>query len=324
MIYSLTHDDALVLRISDACADVIREWLPLHARIVAHDCTARATMWIDVAEAGGLRLGPTPAASDLPPLVAVIGRASLYIAGSDAWIICRPADGTTNARAYIDLAQGRAAVELDLSSDVDIHSVMNFAVSMLLARSRRYLMHCGAVQMDDEGVWLLAGDSGAGKTTTTLNLAHAGCGILADDHILLYRDDDAWCIEGWPRPMHVDTGWSHTQGVPTGVRMPVDPRTVMGNATTVGTGRLCGLLLPCVARDAVHTTMTPATHADALVMLLRQTAWSIADPAVAAVAFADITDAAAQPAFVINLAVDTFADPPKLRSIVRETIASMK
>ncbi len=302
--FALTLDDSLILQVDHESMALVRTWLPLHARpVTSSRADFSPRMRVHVSHDAVLT-PPVP----LSPVIASIGRTSSHIMGDTACVV------GPHAHSRLDLAERTAEIRMDRHDEADVHSIMNLVISMLLARERRYLMHCGGIESPRGGVWLLAGDSGAGKTTTTLNLAHAGWSILADDHVVLYRENSAWCVEGWPRPMHVDTGWA--TGTPSGVREAVDPRTVARDAITTRTGRLRGLLLPRVVRAARITTISHASHADALAMLLRQTAWSIADPAVAARAFGDITDAASMGAFHLDLAIDTFADPARIAELV--------
>ena len=58
----------------------------------------------------------------------------------------------------------------------------------LVGRDRAAVsIHAGSVGKDGRAL-ILAGSSGAGKTTLTLGLARVGCDYLADDHVVLDRD----------------------------------------------------------------------------------------------------------------------------------------
>src|SRR5690606_4737113 len=195
--------------------------------------------------------------------------AECFIAGDAAHIHAR------GAQASIDLAGLRGLVELRHDLNADTASILNLTAALLLARMQRYLMHCGAV-VHGGSAWLLAGDAHAGKTTTALNLSRAGWTLLSDDHTVLYSCDGEWHVQGWPRRMHIDTGWEGAG--PTGVRRTLEHQEA---AISLGTqpAVLRGLLLPRVIESGV-TSLTRAPAADAVAMLLRQAAWCLADPAV--------------------------------------------
>ena len=297
--YSLTHDDALRLSATPALAQLVARWLPFHA-VSCDDGAAGIT--IDVVEPGVVEL---PAS--LPAVTLRMGETHCRVDGDVAWL-----DGP-GVRARVDLAGGRATIELDRAAPaVDVVPALTLPSALLLARSRRYLLHCGAVEHPGGGVWLLAGDSRAGKTSTSLSLARAGWGLLADDHVVLRPLDDGWEVEGWPRLLHPDERWR--EGTPTGRRIDLDPRREPG-VRLAGPGRLAGVLLPSV-RGAEATAVTPARHSDALSMLLRQTAWSVADRGVAARALADLTAATSVPTLSLRLGLDTFGDPARLDAVL--------
>jgi hypothetical protein len=323
VLFALTADRTLLLRADEVSVSCIQPWLPLHAEPLDVQAQTQMRAFIDVGGAGAFDLH---APAQLPPVAATLGRTTCHIVADDAWII---GPGALGHVALGDVDGVRRA-HIEFSDAADTNSTLNFATALLLARMRRYLMHCAAVRAPDGVAWLLAGDARAGKTTTTLNLAHAGWGMLADDHVILFECDGNWCIEGWPRAMHVDTGWSH--GMPTGIRTSLDPRTLASGSIVRRAGvspesqphprtaRLGAVLLPRVVADAPVTTIRPATHADAVAMLLRQTAWSMADTTVIASTLADITSATHVPAFHLQLARDTFADPRRLSDLIRSAL----
>jgi hypothetical protein len=295
--YSLTQDDALRLSTPPALGHLVARWLPFHA--VPCDVGA-AGITIEVVAPGVLQL---PAS--LPEVTLRMGETHCRVDGDVAWL-----DGP-GVRARIDLAGAHATVELDPAAPaVDVVPALTLPTAMLLARSRRYLLHCGAVEHPAGGVWLLAGDSRAGKTSTCLALARAGWGLLADDHVVLRPVEDGWEVEGWPRLLHPDEGWR--EGVPTGRRIDLDPRSAPG-VRMARPGRLAGVLLP-VVEGGPATTVAPARHSDALSMLLRQTAWSVADRGVAARTLADLSAATAVRTLALRLGLDTFGDPALLEA----------
>ena len=304
--YSLTTDDALQVRIAPECMDQVAQWLPHSARPIA---SGSAPLLVDITSepAFSRMLIPDSHSAHLEHTRCEVGGDHAAIYG----------EGVTGR---VDLANGRAELRLDNAAGLAaIVSSLNFCVSLLLARCNRYLVHAAAVADARGSVWLLAGDSHAGKTTTTINLARAGWQLLSDDHIVIQRTAAGWIAEGWTRPMHVDAGW--TEGRPVGYRIAMTPAMV--GLTVLSSGRVGGVLLPRVAANAASTTVTEAPSSAALSTLLRQTAWSLLDPSVASIALRDLAEIASLPAYTMVLAPDTFRDGERLISKMSEAMAGV-
>jgi hypothetical protein len=78
-------------------------------------------------------------------------------------------------------------------------------IALMLAARHHGLFHlhaAGLVLPGGEGL-LVAGAGGAGKSTTTLSLLHAGLGYLGDDTLLLREGAVAPEVLAFPRPFHV-------------------------------------------------------------------------------------------------------------------------
>jgi len=76
----------------------------------------------------------------------------------------------------------------------------------LLGEADHHVLHAACLAAGRDGqrhAILLAGVSGAGKTTTALALAHAGLPMLTDDATFLVRRDGAVRVWGLPRPCKV-------------------------------------------------------------------------------------------------------------------------
>ncbi|MBM3860521.1 MAG: hypothetical protein FJ395_12840 [Verrucomicrobia bacterium] len=76
----------------------------------------------------------------------------------------------------------------------------------LLGEADHHVLHSACLAAGRDGqrrAVLLAGVSGAGKTTTALALAHAGLPLLTDDAAFLVRRDGAVRVWGLPRPCKV-------------------------------------------------------------------------------------------------------------------------
>lgn len=86
-----------------------------------------------------------------------------------------------------------------------IHAYVIWEITRLALETASMLqpVHAAAVSFDDRGI-VLAGSSGAGKSTTAGWLTHRGWGFLTDEVSLLdRRADDSWWVEPFPRPIGI-------------------------------------------------------------------------------------------------------------------------
>jgi hypothetical protein len=216
--------------------------------------------------------------------------------GRGAGMLGVPEDGDPAARAW------------------DVYSMTTLSVALLLARRGRALVHAAAPVSPSGEAWLLTGDTHAGKSTTCANLISAGWRFASDDHVVLSRGEDGrlW-VEGLPRKFHLDHGWG--SDAPEGRRGETDPLDSWPDRW-VARAPLGGVLLPRVTPQR-PTRGAPATPGDALAALIRQSPWLIADRAAAPGILAMLREAAAGPAYRLELGLDTFAAPDRLDRIVR-------
>lgn len=226
-------------------------------------------------------------------------------------------DGTSGFRGVVELASGSAELRVPpvagaaLSDPAawDLFSAATLAVALLLGRTGRALAHAAAVVGPDGRAWLLVGDSHAGKTTTSANLLQAGWRYVSDDQVVLYRAADGeLCVEGWPRPFHLDEGWEG--GAPLHRRGTTDPRE-RWPGRWMRTAPLGGLLFPRVEADQ-PTARARLPASDALARLLRQSPWLLADRGAAPRVLRLLQEAASLPAYELRLGLDTYADPARL------------
>lgn len=68
-------------------------------------------------------------------------------------------------------------------------------IHKILFHFDRLMLHAAAVQVEDE-VCLFVGDKGAGKSTTCLALARAGCTVLGEDQVVLWRSGAGYLVSG--------------------------------------------------------------------------------------------------------------------------------
>ena len=76
------------------------------------------------------------------------------------------------------------------------------ALTHVLARTGRFMLHSGAVARDGQAL-LLIGDSGQGKSTLCWAAAENGWSLLSDDHTVVRPTDDGYELIGLPKPLAV-------------------------------------------------------------------------------------------------------------------------
>jgi len=213
---------------------------------------------------------------------------------------------------------GRGMGTLDPGGDLeDGYTMLTLAAGLLLAAQGRVLAHAAAVRRPDGGILLLAGDSRAGKSTTTLTLARApGWAWLSDDQVVLAPlPDESVEVLGWARQAHLDLGYE--SGRSTGQRRDADPALV-ARLPWVARGVLAGSLLPVVRPDS-PSLRRPATATAALEALIRQGAWILAEGLAARMALGVLRTAAGKDAWHLDLGRDTYGEPERLAAVVLGT-----
>ena len=232
------------------------------------------------------------------------GPATLSLLEVSAWIegdavrITEP-DGARDGT--IDLPAERGTV--GASDGAHLEPLLTIATALLLGRLGRALVHAAAVVAPGGGVWLLAGDTHAGKSTTVATLVRGGWGWLADDQVVVRGTDGGLRVEGWPRTPNLDAGF--LTGELTGRRGSAAPGS-MRALPLVGEHPLAGILLPAIAADR-PTAITKASSADAFAALVRQSPWVLADPGAAPALHSLLMRAAALPAAHLTLGRDSYA-----------------
>ncbi|HEX2203509.1 MAG TPA: hypothetical protein VHG91_09440 [Longimicrobium sp.] len=312
---SLLHDGALRLEAAPDLRPLLARWLPL----LPYDSTPAAAGGAAIRVArrfdDGFGAGPAPAA---PPV--------LRLGSVDAWVEGEGATlrGAAGCAGRIGLAAGTAAlavprvVEDADAAGWDLYSMLTLSAALLLGRMGRALVHAAAVVAPGGGAWLLAGDTHAGKSTTSVNLISAGWDFVSDDHVVLFggAGGGVW-VEGWPRRFHLDEGWE--SGAPGRPRGEVDPHARWPGRWR-RTAPLAGVLFPRVSA-AEPTALAPAPAADALAGLLRQSPWLLADRAAAPAVLGLLHAACGHPAFALRLGLDTYRDTGRLVRVLGPLVA---
>jgi hypothetical protein len=310
----LLEDGSLQLEVEPGLLSLVERWLPrLPLRPTS---AAEAIATIDVVRGHPIGI---EAPTDEPTLE--LGTVVAWVVPEDEGVLLRGSGG--NREGLVDLAGLRATLRAGLEESTaarsDIYSMLTVSAALLLGRLNRALLHAAAVETPSGEGWILAGDARSGKSTTCLNLIQSGWDYLSDDQVVLYRNatTDSFCIEGWARPFHVDEGWQ--EGTPGGRRVTFDPAALRSGAwrkTTV----LSGVILTEVRPDRA-TELEPLAPTDALVGLIRQSPWLLADRAVAPSMLEMLRRVASGAAFRLFLGRDTYRDGGRLLQCLRPLLA---
>ena len=110
------------------------------------------------------------------------------------------------AWAKCDINTGEVSVFYKESEATNIavlsHPLFTIPLAELLKHRGLYMVHAAGVSIDSEGL-LIAGASGAGKTTLTLALVRAGFDFLGDDTTFLRNDSDGLQALAFPDEVDV-------------------------------------------------------------------------------------------------------------------------
>jgi hypothetical protein len=147
------------------------------------------------------------------------------------------------------------------------------AILRLRTRGRYYLHASGAVSPEGEA-WLLAGDTGAGKSTLAYALSRAGWSVLGDDGVIVSLDSGIAVAHPWHDPLRVSSAlapvFPDLERVTTRPN-PADARDRVPAPARLGhSAPIAGIaFLERGKRDAIARI----DEQSALVSLIRQSPW---------------------------------------------------
>lgn len=288
--WHLTQDGALTLT---APAGLLDDWIPRTA---------------GEGEEGSrhITVRDTPLALTRPedtPTLALLD-VGAWIAGDS--IRLRDQEGALDGN--VDLARGVG--QLGVARGAHAEPLLTIACALMLGRMGRALVHAAGLIAPDGGLWLLAGDTHSGKSSTLATLAAGGWGWVADDQVMLRREGQEVRGAGWARSLNLDRGYA--AGRSTGER-----ESTAGPIAQLRPGEhpLGGLLLPRVEADR-ETVLEPVGSAEGFVELVRQSPWLMADASATAGLSAVFAKVATLPAARLRLGVDTYGRPDRLREVL--------
>ena len=240
-------------------------------------------------------------------------------------------DGSSRAEVRAtDVLVELALVDAELGAFAS--GLVGAAVLLALREHELFDLHAAAV-VDAAGRGLLvAGDSGAGKTTTTLALLEAGAAYVGDDRVLLRGDDAEVEVLGWPREFHLGAATlrafprlgavaGETYGA--GDKVTLDPRIAFPQQFLTALPSVDVLVFPSIDASRVTTTATPIDRASAFGELLVAGAIALLDGMTGGEAQLALLRRLADDGVALALAIgrDALADPSVIPRAIAEGYA---
>ena len=304
----LLRDGSLTLSVDAQLLGTASEWMPALPTTTEMRHPDGAGIRVDVMRtSSGERRRENPA---------------LRLGKVNAWV-----DANYNA-AYPTTPSGHLECRVDLTHRIahvairedasahDVTSALTIVSALLLVRAGRTPVHAAAVVVPDTNhVWLLAGDSHSGKSTTTANLVQAGWSYLSDDYVVVSQgSDESIGVEGWPGDFHMDEGWE--RGESTGTRSTL-AESELPPDSRVDNWVLAGILFTSVDRNE-PTRIDAIEPVVALQRLIRQSPWLMGDSASAPTVLHLLRLAASTPAGELRLGMDTYRDGARVAALISE------
>lgn len=177
------------------------------------------------------------------------------------------------------------------------------------------LFHVRAAALeDDEGQgWLLAGEPGCGKSTSTLALATAGWRFAADDAVYIARGEGTPVAHGWAAPIRITARTAHQFGLERESPM-----------NEIKSGAVLDVGLAARRTDAVRvhrllfpefgsaTALQPMSPAHALERLAADAPWTACLPGHARRWTEELRTLASVPAATLVLGPELMDEPERL------------
>lgn len=135
------------------------------------------------------------------PLVEVTGDASGALYLSAPRVAAAVRDGAIELR-YEPSASPRC-----------VQAVFDALWPLLLPEHGLFHVRAAALEDDEGQGWLLAGEPGCGKSTSTLALATAGWRFAADDAVYVARGEGSTVAHGWASPLRITARTAHQFGL---------------------------------------------------------------------------------------------------------------
>jgi hypothetical protein len=147
------------------------------------------------------------------------------------------------------------------------------AAMLRLRQAGRFHVHAAGIVAPDGGAWILAGESGGGKSTLAYALARRGWPILGDDGVLLERSPTGVIARAWREPMHVSIDLA-PEFPELHVARPTtdwnDPRRRVAVRPPGGTATSAPVRALALVQRSTRDALTLASPTDVMAALIRQ------------------------------------------------------
>jgi len=243
---------------------------------------------------GGVRIAweAAPAVADLPP-------------------------GATTARVVLSAAAAARIEEC-------LRTFLLTVLVLLLRRVGWHHIHAAMALDPRERGWLIAGNAEAGKSTTAALLASCGWGVGTDDVSFLAANREAVSAIAYRTPIALRPGGHRlVQRVAAAGGVLLPERRKVGYWPEELGGRWISRVAPeiimftSVGNGAAVTQAEPLGQREALIELIRWSAWVILEPELAEEHLALLTALARQAkSYRVTLGRDLFARPARLAELV--------
>ncbi len=232
----------------------------------------------------------------------------------------------------VQLSRDARTLELFEKGDQE-HPFAAGIVHVMLLFALRFFgifdLHAGAAELGVGGARgattvLVLGESGAGKTTTTLAIAqHAG--FLGDDRVLV-RDRDPATLLAYPRALHLGDITRDLFPELASKVVPGEPKReaqVPAGRVLLSAGPARAIVLPRITRNAT-TTVRPATQGDAYGALLEASAIAFVETVPGRDAnLACLKALSETPAFHLDLGHDARNSARRIADVVNAAIGGL-
>ena len=182
----------------------------------------------------------------------------------------------TSARLRVRDGRLRRDIGYDEATPAVRRELARVGAIVRLRQRGRYFVHASAVVDPHGRAWVLAGNTGAGKSTLAYALARSGWSVLGDDGVIIDVQGGEIIAHAWRDPLMVGAALAHQfhELKAYGVRAPdADLRQrVPISATQACRGPVSALLL--LERSSVFA-ITRLGPRDCLAALIRQSPWVI-------------------------------------------------
>lgn len=316
--FALPPTGRFLLTIDPAFQGLVEAWLPTTADLVPTASEAIARIRVSCMNTLPLPAPDGPYATVDPVLTFGPIFARFSETPGEERLVRLDGDqpGILNSNIDLQRAHADCLVESsDARAEAYLRDALTVCTALLLGSQGHALIHSAAVCAAG-GVWLVTGDARSGKSSCVIALVKAGHDWLSDDQVVLSAGPDgrAPVVHGWPRSVHLDTGWGKQR--PSGERTRVDPATI-GPGQLIERGAIAGVLVPEI-RPSSDSRLEPLSRSEVLETLIRQSPWLMADPVAAPGILRLLETIASRPAFRLVLGAGSFGNGRLISSLLRD------